>query len=91
MDIIITDVTCPICGSIEVRSKVGHEDGTWSYICDNWNHPHEILLNGEVVSLRDKGLELKERMFYFHPESDTIQVPFMNGNLRYDGEKEVKR
>lgn len=59
------EILCPLCHSDNVRSKVQIGD-EWSYICDNWEDPHIIVLpDGKQVSLRDHAMEHGGRMFYF--------------------------
>lgn len=58
MKIRIVDGRCPICGSDNIRSKVGDKNNVWWYICDNEDCRREIVVeHREVVKL--------EWRFYF--------------------------
>jgi hypothetical protein len=57
---------CPVCGSNQLRSSVNTRDHGRLLRCDNWDHPHWVLLDGEVTSLRDRAVGGNYHvMFYF--------------------------
>ena len=78
IEIILTNHKCPLCASDKVRSKVQDEDGWW-YICDNWEYPHAVTIEGVDRNLN----EIKDaRLFYFNPNTGAIEVPGIK-NLVY--------
>jgi hypothetical protein len=57
---------CPVCGSNQLRSWVKPKDQDLLFSCDNWDHPHKVMLDGGVVSLRDQARAGGyDAMFYF--------------------------
>jgi len=89
--IVIRHVECPLCHSEQVRSKVAGNDGIWWYICDNWDDPHEIVINGESHYLRDIAMKGTGRMFFFEPDTGAIELPtkFDNRVVYVDRQEEV--
>lgn len=81
-DITILRGRCPICGSTEVRSYVRTKEHGRLFVCDNHDHPHWVLLDDEVVSLRDRARDHGyQAMFYYTLDSSHFQIPGRPGSL----------
>jgi hypothetical protein len=66
---------CPICGSTEVRSDFRTKEHGRLFVCQNLDHPHWVLLDDEVVSLRDRARDHGyQAMFYYTLDNSHFQI-----------------
>ena len=73
---------CPICGSTEVDAKLRTKEHGWLLVCHNRDHPHWVLLQGDVVSLRDRARERGyQAMFYYTLDGNHFEIPGHGGPL----------
>jgi hypothetical protein len=66
---------CPVCGSNQLRSWANPKHQDLLLSCDNRNHPHRVLLDGEVVSLRDKALAGGHQVMFYFTLSGHFEIP----------------
>ncbi len=65
-EITILKQGCPVCGSNQLRSCANTKGHGLLFSCGNRDHPHWVLLDGEVVSLRERARSGNYHvMFYF--------------------------
>ena len=76
MQITVSNVTCPICGSEKTRSKVCDSDYVWWYICDNQQGDHSLILDGKEVSLDER--------FYFTEDHAQLECSYGEFTLKRD-------
>lgn len=84
MQMRIVDMTCPICGSHETRSKVGDEAGKWWYICDNEDCPREIIINYKAYKFTDYRFYFTKEYRYPYIEVDGYRFIKMNRQWKLD-------
>ena len=68
MNIQLEDVSCPIGGSDNVRSKV-HSEDEWWYKCYNKDSEHTVLLDHQ-----EKTIDLT--LFYFTRDGSKIETQY---------------
>ncbi len=66
---------CPVCGSNQLRSWVKPKDQDLLFSCDNWNHPHRVLLDDGIVSLRDRALAGGHGAMFYFALSGRFEIP----------------
>jgi hypothetical protein len=66
---------CPVCGSNRLRSWVKPKDQDLLFSCDNWNHPHKVVLDGGIVSLRDQALAGGYGAMFYFALSGHFEIP----------------
>ena len=54
MQVDIVEVSCPICGSNECRSKVGDENGVWWFICDSMDCPDYFVVDMKIIHTKGR-------------------------------------
>ncbi len=73
---------CPICGSTEVHSNLHTKEHGRLLVCANRDHPHWVLLDDEVVSLRDRARDHSyQAMFYYTLDGRHFEIPGHRGSL----------
>jgi hypothetical protein len=66
---------CPVCGAHQLRSGVTTKDRGLLLSCENWDHPHWVLLDGEVTSLRDRALEGNYHVMFYFTLNEHFEIP----------------
>jgi hypothetical protein len=66
---------CPVCGSNHLRSWANPKRQDLLLSCDNRNHPHRVLLDGEVVSLRDKARAGGHQVMFYFTLTGHFEIP----------------
>ena len=66
---------CPICGSHQLRSCASTKAHGLLLSCDDWDHPHWVLLDGEIVSLRDRALAGSYRVMFYFTIDGHFEIP----------------
>jgi hypothetical protein len=66
---------CPVCGSNQLRSWVKPKDQDLLFSCDNWNHPHKVVLDGGIVSLRDQARAGGYGAMFYFALSGHFEIP----------------
>ncbi len=66
---------CPICGANQLRAGARIQGHGLLLSCDNWDHPHWVLLDAEVISLRDRALTGSYRVMFYFTMSGHFEIP----------------
>jgi hypothetical protein len=73
--ITILERGCPLCGSNQLRACAHTKDHGLLLSCDSWDHPHWVLVDGEVVSLRDRALAGNYHVMFYFTTSGHFEIP----------------
>jgi len=66
---------CPVCGSHQLRSCARTKTRGLLLSCDDWDHPHWVLLDGEIVSLRDRARVGNYHVMFYFTMNGYFQIP----------------
>jgi hypothetical protein len=73
--ITIFEQECPICGSNQLRLCANTKDHGLLLSCDNRDHPHWVVLEDEVISLRDRALAGSYQVMFYFTMNGHFEIP----------------
>ena len=80
MEVNLTEITilkrgCPVCTSHQLRSCARTKSHGLLLSCDNWDHPHWVLLNDDIISLRDRARAGNYHVMFYFTVNGYFQIP----------------
>ena len=66
---------CPVCGSNQLRSRASTKRHGLLLSCDNRDHPHWVLLDGDIVSLRERAQAGNYHVMFYFTTTGHFEIP----------------